>query len=146
MLGDPRIARFVTEYLRHGDGKKALITCGWQGKNPGTAANRLLRKPGVRREIMRELENVRDATRVTKSYVVAHLKRVAERSMQEVPVLDSEGNETGEYKFDSSGANRSLELLGKTLGIFIEKQITVTMSLEELVTESMKLTEARDGT
>ncbi len=30
-------------------------------------------------------------------------------------------NQHGEYTFDSIGANKALELLGKTLGIYIDK-------------------------
>ena len=32
-----------------------------------------------------------------------------------------EWEETGEYKFDSAGANRATELLGKHLGMFVDK-------------------------
>lgn len=32
--------------------------------------------------------------------------------------MDKEGNETGEYRFDSAGANRALELLGRHLGMW----------------------------
>ena len=38
--------------------------------------------------------------------------------MQAVPVMDREGHETGEWEFDSGGANRALELLGKHLQLF----------------------------
>lgn len=37
------------------------------------------------------------------------------------PVLDREGEPTGEYRFDSSGAARGLELLGKHLQMFTDK-------------------------
>ena len=33
--------------------------------------------------------------------------------MQQVPVLDKEGNPTGEYRFNAAGALRALELIGK---------------------------------
>jgi hypothetical protein len=38
---------------------------------------------------------------------------VFERCMQHKPVLDKDGNPTGEYRFDSAGAARALELMGK---------------------------------
>lgn len=50
-----------------------------------------------------------------RGWVISRLMTITERCMQAEPVLDREGNETGEYKFDSSGANKALELLGKTL-------------------------------
>ena len=41
--------------------------------------------------------------------------------MQAVPVLDRDGNPMGSYNFNASGANRALELMGKHLGMFIDK-------------------------
>jgi hypothetical protein len=37
------------------------------------------------------------------------------------PVLDSEGRPTGEYRYGGNVANRALELLGKELGMFIDR-------------------------
>lgn len=36
-------------------------------------------------------------------------------------MTDREGNELGEYQYQGNVANRSLELLGKHLGLFIDK-------------------------
>jgi hypothetical protein len=48
------------------------------------------------------------------------------RAMQAQPVLDSKGNETGEYTYQGAVANRALELLGKQRGMFGDKlEITV---------------------
>jgi phage terminase small subunit len=68
---------------------------------------------------------------VDKAWVLNNLKTVAERCMQAVPVLDRRGEpvlvETanGElspaYTFQAMGANRALELIGKDLGMFVEK-------------------------
>jgi hypothetical protein len=52
-------------------------------------------------------------------------------------VLDRKGVPTGEYKFDSAGANRSLELLGKELGMFGEKKLSRDNPLEEMSEEDL---------
>ena len=62
-------------------------------------------------------------------YVISSLKEVAERCMTAVPVeaWDSDAKcmmPTGEWKFEHSGANKSLELLGKHLGLFTDKTET----------------------
>ncbi len=57
--------------------------------------------------------------------------------MQAEPVLDRKGAPTGEYKFDSAGANRSLELLGKELGMFGEKRPSRDNPLEEMSEEDL---------
>lgn len=57
-----------------------------------------------------------------RSWVISRLMSVTERCMQAEPVMDKNGEPTGEYKFDSSGANRALELLGKTMRMFDAKE------------------------
>ena len=62
---------------------------------------------------------------VDADYVVKGLLAVHERCMQQEAVMVREGGqmvESGEFKFEHSGANKSLELLGKHLGLFVEKK------------------------
>ena len=42
--------------------------------------------------------------------------------MQARPVIDRAGNPTGSYVYNGAAANRALELLGKELGMFIERR------------------------
>ena len=76
---------------------------------------------------------IREKTTVTQEYVVEKLKKVAERCMQEQPVMKfdyqtkemiqaTDENGEGIYQFDSAGANKALELLGKTIGIYKDKK------------------------
>jgi phage terminase small subunit len=37
------------------------------------------------------------------------------------PVLDAEGKQTGEFRYQGAVANRALELLGKEIGMFIDR-------------------------
>lgn len=57
-------------------------------------------------------------TGLDREWIISRLMSVAERCMQAEPVLDKEGMPTGEYKFDSSGANTALRMLGDTMGLF----------------------------
>ena len=59
--------------------------------------------------------------RVTRGWVLARLAENARRAMQGEPVL-LRGLPTGEYRYDGSVVNRALELLGKELGLFRERQ------------------------
>lgn len=58
---------------------------------------------------------------ITRLSVLQRLDRVADRCMQSEQVLDRQGKPTGEYQFDSAGANRALELLGKYHKLWTEK-------------------------
>lgn len=59
-----------------------------------------------------------------KAYVIDRLQIVVERSLQERAVVGPDGKETGEYTFNAAGANKALELLGRELGMFINRSET----------------------
>lgn len=59
---------------------------------------------------------------MSKSWVIAKLVENVERAMQAQPVLDAQGAPTGEYEYQGNVANKALELLGRTQGIFIDKK------------------------
>jgi phage terminase small subunit len=67
------------------------------------------------------MERAIEQTALTKAWVLEKLRMNAERALQERPVLDKDGNPTGEYRYEGAVANRALELLGRSLGIFIER-------------------------
>lgn len=58
---------------------------------------------------------------ITQEWVLTRLKENADRAMQAEPVVDREGNRTGEYRYEGSVANRALELIGKHHGMFVER-------------------------
>jgi phage terminase small subunit len=77
-------------------------------------------QPEVRDKVEKGISDAALYAGVSRAWVISKLKEVAERCMQAQPVLDKLGHATGLYVFDSSGANRSLELLGKHLRVFGE--------------------------
>lgn len=94
-------------------------------KNERTA-RQWAKQPAVRTRIT-ELTEMLTENSILKAgldrgWVISRLMTVTERCMQAEPVLDKNGEPTGEYKFDSGGANRALELLGKTMRMFDGKE------------------------
>lgn len=57
-------------------------------------------------------------TGLDREWVISRLMQVVERCMQAEQVVDKKGEPTGEYQFDSSGANTALKMLGDTMGLF----------------------------
>ncbi|MCR4333018.1 MAG: terminase small subunit [Sulfuricaulis sp.] len=126
----------------------AYIKAGFSAKKARSNASTLIKqKKNIlerRDEILAERESLRsqgvvaaaEKEQVTKEYVLRRLKTVAERCLQSEPVVDRKGfpvviekqGEGGEstpalaYVFNSMGANRALELLGKEIGMFIERK------------------------
>lgn len=71
-----------------------------------------------------------------RSWVISRLMTVTERCMQAEPVMvrgeDGDMVPSGEYRFDASGANRALELLGKTMRMFDGKESNEGSDLDNL--------------
>ncbi len=72
-----------------------------------------------------------------RSWVISRLMTITDRCMQAEPVTDRNGEPTGEYRFDSNGANKALELLGKTLRMWDGKDNTSDNELANLSDEDI---------
>ena len=123
----PKQQRFVEEYLLDLNATQAAVRAGYSAKTADRIGPRLLGNVGVARAIEDATKKRAKRAEVDAEYVVRNLREVAERCMQKRPVLnmkgeqvvDEEGN--AKWTFDSKGANRALELLGKHIGMFTDK-------------------------
>lgn len=139
-------ARFCEEWIIDMNATQAAIRAGYSEDSAGSIGSELLQKPEVRAriEILRGMASER--AMVSAEYVLKNLQEVSERCLQKapvlkwdyvekamVPVLDEDGNAV--YQFDSNGANKALELLGKHLGIFEadnkQKQAIITVNVQD---------------
>ncbi|WP_050596699.1 terminase small subunit [Mesorhizobium ciceri] len=66
---------------------------------------------------------------ISREWVIAKLTENVERAMQAQAVM-SGGKKTGEYKYDGSVANKALELLGKEIGMFVDRSENVNHNYE----------------
>jgi phage terminase small subunit len=125
---------FVQEYRKDWNATQAAIRAGYSKRTAKQAGSRLLTHVDVRMALAEAHERVAKRVDVTVEGIVRDLAEVAERCMQKVPVMERDPTdrrdqrqvrdlETGEgvWEFNAAGANRSLELLGKHLGMFQEK-------------------------
>ena len=118
---------FIKEYLVDLNGKRAAIRAGYSAKTAEQQASRLLSNVKIKQQIDKELAKRSEKLDISADWVLSSLKKIAKRCMQEEEVMKYDSFEkalvgTGEFKFDSSGANKSLELIGKHLKLFTEKQ------------------------
>src|SRR5579871_3788554 len=58
---------------------------------------------------------------IARAWLLARLIAIVEQAMQGEPVLARDGTPTGQLKYDSTAANRALELIGKLQGFFSER-------------------------
>ena len=87
----------------------------------GNAA-RLRANEIIQRRTAEILGKAAEKAEVNKAWVMERLKETVERAMQAVPHLDHEGNPTGVYTYQGNVANKALELLGRELGMFAQRQ------------------------
>ncbi len=124
---------FSQEYMLDLNATQAAIRAKYSKKTARQIGYENLTKPYIQDRISKLREKYIKATEIDIQFVLVNLKEVAERCLQRVPVMKfdrdaramvREVNENGEgvWKFDASGATRSLELLGKHVGAFVEKK------------------------
>lgn len=125
----PKQKMFVKEYLVDLNATQAYLRCGYKCKNEKVAsvmASRLLANDKVARAIEEAKQKRSEKLELSAEWVLENLKNIAVRCQQAEPVMAfdyqaRQMTETGEYSFDSKGANRALELIGKHLGMFTDK-------------------------
>ena len=113
---------FCKEYMVDLNASQAAIRAGYSEDTACSIGCENLTKPNISKRIAELMAERSAKTEITAEYVLSSLHKVAERCMQERSVVGSDGEESGEYKFEHSGANKSLELLGKHLGLFVERK------------------------
>tara|TARA_R110000851_G_scaffold332695_1_gene509539 strand:+ start:628 stop:1101 length:474 start_codon:yes stop_codon:yes gene_type:complete len=118
---------FCLEYVIDNNATQAAIRSGYSEDTARQIASQNLSKVNVADRIAVLRADISARTLVDADYVIKGLLAVHERCMQAeaVEIYDKESGgmrPTGEFKFEHSGANKSLELLGKHLGLFVEKK------------------------
>lgn len=132
-LADPKADWFA---VKVGAGEAPRDAAAGSGYSPGTAYA-LMKREDVKARIaeIREVavQMALDKVVITKEWVLAELVDNVLIAKTAVPVRDKKGKETGVYQIDLGAANRGLELIGKELGMFVEKREVTLPSLGEFL-------------
>lgn len=134
-LKNLRQEMFCQEYVKDHNGMRSYRASGYQSRSENAiavGAVQILRSIKVKARIMeieapakiakrRAERAIAEKAIIDRAWVVGRLVENVDRSMQAVPVLDNKGHRTGEYQYEGGVANRGLELIGKDLGMFVEK-------------------------
>ena len=104
---------FIAEYLGEKNATKAAIKAGYSKKTAPFIGAENLKKPQIKTVIDKKLEESNQRVIVTREYVLNSLKEIADAC--KVKYKNGVG--------DSTGANRALELIGKTMAMFSDKVI-----------------------
>ena len=118
---------FARAYASDPHGTRAALKAGYAEKGAAVAASRLLTQDKINAAISKYEKPVHEKLNLTAEFIIGGLMENARRCQQVEPVLDREGEEIGVYKFDSSGANRAFELLGKHKRLFVDRTELINM-------------------
>ncbi len=118
--------RFAREYVIDYNATQAAVRAGYSEKTAKQQGSRLLTNADILARV-RELqaETVKRLA-ISEDRIIESLWETYSRCMQAEPVMrfdfgSHEMVETGEYSFDSKGALRALELIGKHIGMFTDR-------------------------
>lgn len=137
---------FCLAYVETGNASEAYRRAYDAGKmKPDTInvkASQLLAdgKVSVRVAELREkvTEKAVKKLEISKEWVLEQLVENVKMAKQAEPVCDEEGKPIGEYKQNLAAGNKALELIGKELGMFVDrKEIRTGALLEEADTETL---------
>ena len=130
----PKQQRFVEEYLIDLNATQAYIRAGYAVKSEDVAAataSKLLRNAKVQEAIQEAQKKLSERTGITQEYVLSNIQKVIERCMQHEAVQARDGSPLlvegpeGDlaclFEFKETGALKGLELLGRHLGLFVDK-------------------------
>lgn len=124
---------FVLEYLVDLNATAAAKRAGYSEKTAEEQGCRLLRNVKVQEALKEAQQERSEKLSLSAEWVLERFKLISDRCIQGEPVLDREGNPTGEWRFDSSGANKATEMIGKHLGMFVEKhEINANVNINKL--------------
>ena len=113
-----RQQRFVQQYTIDLNATQAAIRAGYSPRGVAVNAHKLLRNAKIQAALVEIMAARSQRTEITADWVLTQLRENVERAMQAVPVLNRDGEETGEWTYQGHVANRSLELIGKHLRMF----------------------------
>lgn len=140
---NPQQELFCQEYIVDYNGTQAAIRAGYSEKTAKAHASRLLTNVDILARVHAIQTERLKKLAVTQEAVILKILEIYDRCMQAAPVTEWDYSEhkyveTGEYTFDSKGALRAMELLGKHLAMFTNKvEHSGSVSAENPVLESI---------
>lgn len=118
--------RFCQEYIIDYNGTQAAIRAGYSEASAKQTAYKLQKRDDINSRI-RELQREQvKRLGLSQDYVVLELLDTYKSCREATPVKEWDYDEgcfveTGKYQFDSKGALKALEIIGKHLGMFDKK-------------------------
>ena len=118
---------FIMEYLTDMNATQAAIRAGYSAKTAYSIGQENLKKPEIKEAISAAVSEREKRTEITADFVIMKLIEIVDRCMQRAPVfrqgeqlVDEQGRNV--WTFDAKNALKALELLGRNLGMFVDRR------------------------
>lgn len=135
----PKEKRFIEELEMDGNKGEAALRAGFgKGENfrsAATAASRILAKEEIVEYRSLRAEMIYEELGLSRDTIMAEVAKVYRRCMLTEPVMKwdpvkKKWIESGEYRFDSKGALKALELMGEHQGVFEHEKDSRDQSID----------------
>ena len=117
---------------------QAAIKAGYSKKSAGSLGNQMMKRPAIRAEIQRRKAERKARMNIDQDFVVTELLDLLRMAKGDKAIISSKKNDDGQiekvmkYQSNLTAANKTIEMIGRHLGVFNDKQdITLTSSLEK---------------
>ena len=130
---------FVKYYCLTKNLTESAIQAGYSKNNAGHLGWQAMRTPEVRAAVDKHLEAIGQKVDLELEHLLEDLVEIKTKCMQAEQVYDENGQPTGEWKFDSRGAIKAIETIGRFLKL-LDKDNTLNLgqsTLEALIGGSM---------
>jgi len=141
-IANPKHERFAQELAKGISAAQSYEAAGFKPSRHNAAT--LARKQHILdrvTEILYERESIHaqatadaiKSTALTKAWVIETLMENVAKAMQAKSMTDDDGNTIGEFQYQGSVANKALELLGKEIGMFVDRSINENVNTNYVV-------------
>lgn len=134
----PKQEKAIQEYLTNGGNKtqaykSAFNTSRMKEKSINETASKFFSEIKVTTRLKELQKEIEESNKITKDWVLEKAKEMVDRSLTPDAIFTKKGYFTGEFKYDSAGVGKGLEIINKMLGYYApEKQETVITETAQL--------------
>lgn len=124
-LSNDRHEHFALEYALDFNATAAARRAGFKDGACRVIGPRLLRRDDIQARIRELVESRRERCEITGDEVVSRLRTLADSCLALVPKLDAAGDVLALVPVNPAGAAKALELLGRSIGLFLDRREVV---------------------
>lgn len=110
--------KFCDKYFETMNASESAIYAGFSADTSRQSGYQVLLRQDVQDYLIKLRAEYAEKSGISKLWIIERFKTISDRCIQEEEVYDNQGKPTGEYRFDSSGANAATAHLGKIIGVF----------------------------